>query len=101
MRLIKRPRFLLDLAQELTWLNQKAGPEVRATAGDGAPSPRGLAIPRISRSQAANPNGIQAQSPATVSLPVPEPVKATASRNGICDRILRVNDNRHVGNGRP
>ena len=28
MRLIKRPRFLLDLAEELTWLNQKAGPEV-------------------------------------------------------------------------
>lgn len=28
MRLIKRPRFLLDLAQELTWLNQKAGSEV-------------------------------------------------------------------------
>lgn len=24
----KRPRFLLDLAEELTWLNQKAGPEV-------------------------------------------------------------------------
>ena len=28
MRLIKRPRFLLDLAEELTWLNQKAGPDV-------------------------------------------------------------------------
>lgn len=24
----KRPRFLLDLAEELTWLNQKAGAEV-------------------------------------------------------------------------
>jgi hypothetical protein len=24
----KRPRFLLDLAEELTWLNEKAGPEV-------------------------------------------------------------------------
>ncbi len=24
----KRPRFLLDLAEELTWLNQNAGPEV-------------------------------------------------------------------------
>ena len=28
MRAIKRPRFLLDLAEELTWLNQKAGPGV-------------------------------------------------------------------------
>jgi plasmid stabilization system protein ParE len=28
MRLIKRPRFLLDVAEELTWLNQKAGAEV-------------------------------------------------------------------------
>jgi len=28
MRLIKRPRFLLDLAEELTWLNQRAGPDV-------------------------------------------------------------------------
>ena len=24
----KRPRFLLDLAEELTWLNQKAGAQV-------------------------------------------------------------------------
>ena len=24
----RRPRFLLDLAEELTWLNQKAGAEV-------------------------------------------------------------------------
>ena len=24
----RRPRFLLDLAEELAWLNQKAGPEV-------------------------------------------------------------------------
>ena len=24
----KRPRFLLDLAEELTWLKQKAGPEI-------------------------------------------------------------------------
>jgi len=24
----KRPRFLLDLAEELTWLNDKAGAEV-------------------------------------------------------------------------
>ena len=24
----RRPRFLLDLAEELTWLNQKAGGEV-------------------------------------------------------------------------
>jgi plasmid stabilization system protein ParE len=28
MQLIKRPRFLLDLAEELTWLNQRAGPDV-------------------------------------------------------------------------
>ena len=28
MQAIKRPRFLLDLAAELTWLNTKAGPEV-------------------------------------------------------------------------
>ena len=28
MRLSKRPRFLLDLAEELTWLNQRAGPDV-------------------------------------------------------------------------
>ncbi len=28
MRAFKRPRFLLDLAEELTWLNKKAGPEV-------------------------------------------------------------------------
>ena len=27
-RVLKRPRFLLDLAEELTWLNSKAGPEV-------------------------------------------------------------------------
>ncbi len=26
MRVVKRPRFLLDLAEELTWLNQRAGP---------------------------------------------------------------------------
>ena len=24
----QRPRFLLDLAEELTWLNEKAGPDV-------------------------------------------------------------------------
>lgn len=28
MQAIKWPRFLLDLAEELTWLNKKAGPEV-------------------------------------------------------------------------
>jgi plasmid stabilization system protein ParE len=28
MQAIKRPRFLLDLAEELTWLSKKAGPEV-------------------------------------------------------------------------
>jgi plasmid stabilization system protein ParE len=28
MRVLKRPQFLLDLAEELTWLNDKAGPEV-------------------------------------------------------------------------
>jgi plasmid stabilization system protein ParE len=28
MRVVKRPRFLLDLAEELAWLNQRAGPEV-------------------------------------------------------------------------
>jgi plasmid stabilization system protein ParE len=28
MRVLKRPRFLLDLAEELTWLNEKAGPNV-------------------------------------------------------------------------
>jgi plasmid stabilization system protein ParE len=27
-RALKRPRFLLDLAEELTWLNEHAGPEV-------------------------------------------------------------------------
>jgi len=30
MRLHKRPRFLLDLAGELNWLNEKAGPDVAA-----------------------------------------------------------------------
>ncbi len=25
---VQRPQFLLDLAEELNWLNQKAGPEV-------------------------------------------------------------------------
>jgi plasmid stabilization system protein ParE len=28
MRALRRPRFLLDLAEELTWLNEKAGPDV-------------------------------------------------------------------------
>ena len=28
MRILRRPRFLLDLAEELTWLNEKAGPEI-------------------------------------------------------------------------
>jgi plasmid stabilization system protein ParE len=28
MRAFKRPLFLLDLAEELSWLNEKAGPEV-------------------------------------------------------------------------
>lgn len=28
MRVLKRPCFLLDLAEELTWLNEKAGIEV-------------------------------------------------------------------------
>lgn len=28
MSAVKRPRFLLDLAEELTWLKDKAGPEV-------------------------------------------------------------------------
>jgi plasmid stabilization system protein ParE len=28
MSAVKRPRFLLDLAEELHWLNAKAGPEV-------------------------------------------------------------------------
>ena len=28
MRVYRRPRFLLDLAEELTWLNEKAGPDV-------------------------------------------------------------------------
>ena len=28
MKVFKRPRFLLDLAEELTWLNDKAGPDV-------------------------------------------------------------------------
>jgi plasmid stabilization system protein ParE len=28
MRTLRRPQFLLDLAEELTWLNDKAGPEV-------------------------------------------------------------------------
>lgn len=28
MKVAKRPRFLLDLAEELTWLNDKAGVEV-------------------------------------------------------------------------
>jgi plasmid stabilization system protein ParE len=28
MRALRRPQFLLDLAEELTWLNDKAGPEV-------------------------------------------------------------------------
>lgn len=28
MNAIKRPLFLIDVAEELTWLNQKAGPEV-------------------------------------------------------------------------
>jgi toxin ParE1/3/4 len=27
-RAVQRPQFLLDLAEELTWLNRKAGPEV-------------------------------------------------------------------------
>ena len=30
MRVFKRPRFLLDLAEELTWLNDKAGADVAA-----------------------------------------------------------------------
>ncbi len=28
MQAVRRPRFLLDLAEELTWLDQKAGAEV-------------------------------------------------------------------------
>jgi plasmid stabilization system protein ParE len=28
VKAVKRPRFLLDLAEELTWLNEKAGAEV-------------------------------------------------------------------------
>ena len=28
IRVFKRPQFLLDLAEELTWLNERAGPEV-------------------------------------------------------------------------
>ena len=28
MRILKRPQFLRDLAEELTWLNDKAGPAV-------------------------------------------------------------------------
>ncbi len=28
IQVVKRPRFLLDLAEELTWLNHKAGPGV-------------------------------------------------------------------------
>jgi plasmid stabilization system protein ParE len=28
MQVVKRPRFLLDLAEELIWLNQRAGAEV-------------------------------------------------------------------------
>jgi plasmid stabilization system protein ParE len=28
MQILKRPRFLLDFAEELTWLNEKAGAEV-------------------------------------------------------------------------
>lgn len=28
MKTLKRPRFLLDLGEELTWLNEHAGPEV-------------------------------------------------------------------------
>ena len=27
IQVLKRPRFLFDLAEELTWLNEKAGPE--------------------------------------------------------------------------
>lgn len=27
-QIVQRPRFLFDLAEELQWLNQKAGPEV-------------------------------------------------------------------------
>jgi len=27
-RVLKRPQFLLDLAEELVWLNEKAGPNV-------------------------------------------------------------------------
>jgi plasmid stabilization system protein ParE len=30
MRVLRRPRFLLDLAEELTWLNERAGGEVAA-----------------------------------------------------------------------
>ena len=28
MRVLKRPQFLLDLAEELTWLREKAGADV-------------------------------------------------------------------------
>jgi plasmid stabilization system protein ParE len=28
MRILRRPRFLLDLAEELTWLNDRAGADV-------------------------------------------------------------------------
>jgi plasmid stabilization system protein ParE len=31
MRASRRPQFLLDLAEELTWLNSKAGPDVAAS----------------------------------------------------------------------
>jgi plasmid stabilization system protein ParE len=30
MRVLKRPRFLLDLAEELNWLNDKAGANIAA-----------------------------------------------------------------------
>src|ERR1035441_4263516 len=36
---------------------------------------------------------------ANVSLPALQPVEAAASSNGIRDRVLKVNDSRHVRNG--
>jgi plasmid stabilization system protein ParE len=30
MRVLRRPRFLFDLAEELNWLNERAGPDVAA-----------------------------------------------------------------------
>jgi toxin ParE1/3/4 len=48
MKIHRRPRFSLDLAEELTWLNKKAGPDVaerffeavRLTIGELRKQPR-------------------------------------------------------------